>query len=1296
MENEEQLLGGTLPELTEEERLQLLAEQQQLQNEIDVLSEGTEPQVTETTESEASAQPVQEEQQQEQPTGIRVGNDFIDRNAPENVKAGIVFGTSLLDAGADLLNLIPGVNLPKVPKFEQEVTQTVREVSSVVLPTMVGTGALTSAAKGAGFVQKSKFLSDPLVAWMGSTAAAGGVGATVDYAIEFNQEDDNLTGMLQKTWPRWWGWVPDNIATLDGDSPDTIRAKNVTEGLYLGAGSDTLMGMAKLFRALRGIDNAAKLIPESEKAKKWIAGNVEFDATPEDVVERGAAKRADALDEVGIYNFEKSVDINKPVFGYHDLYGYQEMGIRSVDDLGIVGASIHAARIATNDGTIYGRVGNVMSEGALKFANESSANARLVMKGLGETLKDAGEYGYSTAPGKYLSHVEIKSIGDDIASDFYEMDLDEMKRYITRFQGENVDTGVAELTSEGYAGVMGAIKKYMDDFMNMDEVRAQGYVGTSMAGQISDMSQGVRLADGNAAVGRAQEMVLDRVEFLMAQKAMTSYVRGRALNQLNLWDRMTLKGTKAFDKAEAKRLTNLIKDEKNTTLAAMERMKQEAAVVTNNLRAINKNNPEMLAPLMMAYELTDGNVRTITALNKYVKASTGVMSKAFIDRTPDIPSVVVQGFYANLYNSTLSAFGTLGKAGISASQLLVEKPLRTFAGAARNRDWKQMRRGWYQFGDSVRSIQKGLEYANQIFKRSGLDPDIVPRRENIPAANPKQVELLRTFADAKAAAGEFGPQYMVEIIDNQLALAKHPWLRLGQRGMQAYDGFTQSMIASFESRGRIFDELTDGGQNAFDVKKAGDLEEKAYRDMFDEDGLIKDKAVLAAAGEISMNIDNAANRALSDLIRQMPMLKPFLLFTKTPLNELALTASYNPVGFFIKDMNQFKLTFDEMPFEQAEQLLANRGVKASDGIDLRMKYNEIRDDIMGRKALGSLMVGSTVGLLMTDRITGYGLYNRQKQKVRDDLQKKRLSITGPDGKQYSYDGLGPITNWVGLIATIGENFDMLTPDEVGENLKIMSFILASSVTEKSMLTSIQPLLDIVRGDVGAINKWSASFISSANIRGSSQLAELGRLMDPGLKEVEQNIADLVLNRLPGLKSTLAKEWDYIDGGEVGVPDNFLTRLRNTYTPFKVSDSISKEKQFLIDIEYDATPTLSTDGKGNDLSNQERAAIKNKMGERKYFRDEIRRVMNGTNAKEFRKRYKEAKEKNLRPDLSFFENVHYELDKALRDSMKMAAAETSSFNKIQQRAYVQNVVGEYLRRGDQDSAERFLNQMEKLK
>ena len=62
-------------------------------------------------------------------------------------------------------------------------------------------------------------------------------------------------------------------------------------------------------------------------------------------------------------------------------------------------------------------------------------------------------------------------------------------------------------------------------------------IATSTAGQISDMAQASRLADSVSAISRAQEQVLDRIEFLMQVKGQTSYVRGRALNMLNLWDR---------------------------------------------------------------------------------------------------------------------------------------------------------------------------------------------------------------------------------------------------------------------------------------------------------------------------------------------------------------------------------------------------------------------------------------------------------------------------------------------------------------------------------------------------------------------------------------------------------------------------------------------------------------------------------------------------------------------------------------------------------------------------------------
>ena len=74
------------------------------------------------------------------------------------------------DAVVDFINLAPGVDLPKIPEFENEVAQTVREMSSIVLPTIgltaTGAGALAGAAKASKF----KILADPFVKKIGSLA----------------------------------------------------------------------------------------------------------------------------------------------------------------------------------------------------------------------------------------------------------------------------------------------------------------------------------------------------------------------------------------------------------------------------------------------------------------------------------------------------------------------------------------------------------------------------------------------------------------------------------------------------------------------------------------------------------------------------------------------------------------------------------------------------------------------------------------------------------------------------------------------------------------------------------------------------------------------------------------------------------------------------------------------------------------------------------------------------------------------------------------------------------------------
>ena len=222
--NEEEQLGGTLPELTEEERQRLLIEQEQSQQAIDELSQTEQA----ATAAQPSNQPATAEQPSnkpkeldkygwsKEPAKIReldIGADMgsFATDPRTSLEYALAVPTSVTDAGIGLLNLIPNVNIPKIPEFENEVTQSVREISSIILPTIYLGGKGTAAI--AANTKNVKLLADPAVKFYGEALFKAGVGAVVDYSAEFNQQDDNLAGSLKKSFPKWMGWIPDNIAT---------------------------------------------------------------------------------------------------------------------------------------------------------------------------------------------------------------------------------------------------------------------------------------------------------------------------------------------------------------------------------------------------------------------------------------------------------------------------------------------------------------------------------------------------------------------------------------------------------------------------------------------------------------------------------------------------------------------------------------------------------------------------------------------------------------------------------------------------------------------------------------------------------------------------------------------------------------------------------------------------------------------------------------------------------------------------------------------------------------------------
>ncbi len=128
----------------------------------------------------------------------------------------------------------------------------------------------------------------------------------------------------------------------------------------------------------------------------------------------------------------------------------------------------------------------------------------------------------------------------------------------------------------------------------------------------------------------------------MVEKGISSYMRGRGLANIGFWNR--IKNTVA-----GKDVAESALEEFNGKMA---KMISDAKEVTNGLREISKERPEFLAPLHLAWELTDGDVNTLAKLNNYVAQSLPNITKAFVDGQPEIPNLLVRGAWSNIFNSS--------------------------------------------------------------------------------------------------------------------------------------------------------------------------------------------------------------------------------------------------------------------------------------------------------------------------------------------------------------------------------------------------------------------------------------------------------------------------------------------------------------------------------------------------------------------------------------------------------------------------------------------------------------------
>ena len=103
--------------------------------------------------------------------------------------------------------------------------------------------------------------------------------------------------------------------------------------------------------------------------------------------------------------------------------------------------------------------------------------------------------------------------------------------------------------------------------------------------------------------------------------------------------------------------------------------------------------------------------------------------------------------------------------------------------------------------------------------------------------------------------------------------------------------------------------------------------------------------------------------------------------------------------------------------------------------------------------------------------------------------------------------------------------------------------------------------------------------------------------------------------------------------------------------------VSDDRQFLLDIEYDATPTFNKGEYGIEYTNDERSALYSEMGRNQVFKREVIRIMNSRwgkdTAQPWRQKIFQMRRDGLTIDETQFANLYNELDTALNEARKIA-------------------------------------------
>jgi hypothetical protein len=1080
------------------------------------------------------------------------------------------------------------------------------------------TGILRGAAKGAkaARVPGVNRLSQALATDAAQTvkgrivrdATKGAIiGAAADFTSSYS-EGETLSTEANKLMP----WLPDWLVTEENDSPLERKAKNVIEGLGIGAVTDVLFGWRAAAKAAKDAkvppEDALKAFQDTEQAlvtvdQQLLAkvnqinpdGKLTADQTAflrETDPEFNALEQArkdlnkqykeihDSLDPNAIAeakikdsadrrqaNFDEKVKtaieddpeglepnawVNSP------LYDRPDKGLLSPAGKGGYYQSLLNSYRMENDGILKnGRRPSVYTEAALeKRLSQFDPARRKVIENVAKNLEiELNQATSAQGRTNAMAGFDVQQLKALSTAKYLDI-IDDIAK-----NPEDLEPLRQRLlnNSDDYLERSNIITGQKERFLGLTDHRAVEMLINTTAGEISDLAQAGRSIDGVMSNDRQVEALMNRMEFMLMETGRSKYVRGFELNGL--------------------------KTDPAAFAAGIRQKEEDVKKFVTGLKDLFKRDPEMMRHYLDVLAVADGNVKALDEMYKFAKDQ--IFSWDSLIGKDGKRSAFIDALTSIMYNSVLSGPKTIMRAAIGNTLTTFMRPMTVVLGGALSGDVKATAMGMSLMKTSFQSIGEAWTIANKAFVAGKNNLPDIPYLQNqrIPLTMTDQWKNVGAVIEKQGTASEKMMYHLTTTLYdfNNWIGVKYPMV-----SMSAIDAGTSVIMGRMDAKMQAFSKAWDetGGKNMGELVQKY---EKEFRDqVFDhKNQLVKSEYAIRMADEAGLKLPLGPNISrIESFVQNQPLVRPFFMFMRTGWNALELVQKHTPV---LARFNEEVKTVLGATADNLERV-------APYGITNPAQLIEAQAMMRGRIAAGYLTVGSAIGLYFSGGLTGNGPADREQRNAWIQAGWRPRSIKLGD-QWLSYDSLEPFTSFLSMVADIGDNANLLGESAMQNWYAKLGYLIGMNVSNKSFLAGLGPLNEVLSLNPAQSSVWAGNLINN-QLPWAGARNEIANIMNPGMRELDKDFRkglQTIANRNPILKDTLPQKYDILDGSVVREFDP-MVRLFNAVSPLQINFVDNPTRRLLRESGFDVVRTLSTDSNGNRLDAKTRSRYQNLIGQ----------------------------------------------------------------------------------------------------